>query len=109
MQWSIRQECVEMTALPRPSLIVLLELGLVGEELLRVELAAAVLDADVVHLVQHLVEHDPRDEELRHERAIERAMDPDQPILDGVAAHLDAVAPASSAGARAPRDRGLDL
>ena len=76
---------------------------LVGEELLGVELAAAVLHADVVDLVEHLVEHDPRDEEPRHERAIERAMDADQPILDGVAAHLDRVAAARPAGALRPR------
>ena len=73
------------------------------------ELAAAVLDADVVNLMEHLVEHDPRDEEVRHECAVERAMDADQPILDGVAAHLDRVAAARTAGARAPGDRRVDL
>ena len=98
-----------MLALPQARLVELEELGLVGHELLRVKLAAPVLHADVVHLVQHLVEHDPRDEEARHERAIERAVDPDQAILDGVAAHLDRVAALRAARARAPRDRGIDL
>src|SRR5678815_2371500 len=105
---SIGQQRIEMTALPHLRLIVELEAGLVGEELLRVELAPPVLDPDVVDLVKHLVEHDPCDEEPRDERAIERAVDADQAILDRVAAYLYRVAPARAAAARAPRDRGVD-
>src|SRR5688572_20626142 len=98
-----------MPTLPVLRLVVVLELSLVGEELLGVELAATVFHADVVNLVEHLVEDDPRDEEARNERAIERAMDADQAILDGVAAHLDRIAAARPTAARAPGDRGVDL
>src|SRR5262249_47892328 len=72
------------------------------------ELAASIFDPDVVDLVKHLVKHDPRYEEPWHERTVERAVDADQPVLDRVAAHLDRVAPARPAGARAPCDRGVD-
>src|SRR5437870_3039614 len=75
---SIRQQGVQVAPLPTLRLIVVLVHRFVGEELLGVELPAAVLHADVVDLMQHLVEHDPRNEEPRHERAIERAMDADQ-------------------------------
>src|SRR5262249_28104347 len=104
----VGEQCVEVAALPQTSLFVKLETSLICEKRLGVKLAPAVLHADVVDLVQHLVEHDPRDEEPRHELAIERAMDPDQAIFDGVAPHLDRVAAARPAGPRAPRDRGLD-
>src|ERR1044071_1185818 len=68
---SVGQQRVEVMALPDPCLLVELERRLVGEERLGVELAPAVLDPDVVDLMQHLVEHDPRHEEPRDERAIE--------------------------------------
>src|SRR3569833_2665404 len=98
-----------MAALPALRFLAPLVHRLVGEELLRVELAAYVLDPDVVDLIQHLVKHKPHDEEPRHELAIERAMDADQAILDGIAAHLDRVAAARPAGLRAPSDQRVDL
>src|SRR4051812_42840701 len=98
-----------MTPLPTLRLFEPVVHRLVGEEFLRVEFAAAVLHADVVDLVEHLVENDPRDEEPRHELAIERAMDPDAAILDRVAAHLDRVAAARPAVLRAPGDERVDL
>jgi hypothetical protein len=59
--------------------------------------------------MKHLVKHDPRDEEPRHERAIERPVNPDQAILDRVAAHLDRVASTRPTGALTPGDGGVDL
>src|SRR5262245_26605657 len=75
---SVREQCVEVATFPQPRLLVELEAGLGGQELLGVKLAAAVLDPDVVDLVEHLVEDDPRHEEPWHERTVERAVDADQ-------------------------------
>src|SRR3569832_1934427 len=98
-----------MAALPALRFLEPLVHRLVGEELLREELAASVLDPDVVDLMQHLVKHDPRDEEPRHELAIERTINTDQAILDGKAAHLDREAATRPAEQRAPRDQRVDL
>src|SRR5262245_5958800 len=73
----IGQQRIEVTTFPALGLIVVLEHRLVGEEFLGVELPASVLHTNVMNLMKHLVEHDPRHEEPRHERAIERAMDAD--------------------------------
>ena len=51
---SVREQCVEVAALPQLRLFIQLELGLRGQEFLGVELAAPVLDPDVVDLVEHL-------------------------------------------------------
>src|SRR5688572_16720882 len=72
------------------------------------ELAAAVDDGDVVNLVEHLVIDDPLEEVARHEAAIERGVDADEPVFDGVAAHLDARPAAAPAAARPPGDARID-
>src|SRR5687768_2768119 len=97
-----------MSALPGAGPLVVLVAGLVGEEGGRVELAAAVDQGGLVHLVEHLVIDDPLDEVAGHEGAVERPVDPDQALLDRIGAHLDAVAPARLAAALAPGDAGLD-
>ena len=55
---SVREKRVEVRTFPTLRFVELLVHRLVGEELLRVELPAAILDPDVVNLMQHLVEHD---------------------------------------------------
>src|SRR5689334_16041783 len=57
---SVRQNCVEMATFPILGFVVLRKLCFIGEELLGVEFSTAVFHADVVNLVKHLVEHDPR-------------------------------------------------
>src|SRR5690606_4411024 len=61
------------------------------------------------HLMKHLVEHDPGHKKFRDKCAVERAVDPDQAIFDGVATHLDRVAAAWATGPLPPGNRGIDL
>src|SRR5690606_33777662 len=62
----------------------------------------------VVHLVQHLVIDDPRDEPARYVGGVEHGVDADQLVLDGVGAQANAAAATLSLSATAPGDLRLD-
>jgi len=85
------QEAIDVGAFPGLGVRVVGERSLVGPEFGGVELATTVLDRNWMHVVEHLVVDDRLDEVSRNERPIQSWVDSDEPVLDGIGSHFDAV------------------